>query len=203
MSFSGSLKDGRSVWLDGVKVDVTTHPAFTGTLETITYLLALLDDESNQSIAGFKSPKSNRFVHSAFYIPHSYEDLIKRKKAFALWSNKTYGVMSRLSDYANSLITGYYLDRHQFAQYDAGFVEKITKYYELARDERRIVTTAILDPQIDRSKPAEEQDEDALLRIIRETEEGVVVRGAKMIATGAPMHMMSLSPLRKNYHQIK
>ncbi|KMY33874.1 4-hydroxyphenylacetate 3-hydroxylase [Lysinibacillus xylanilyticus] len=204
MSFSGSLKDGRSVWLDGVKVDVTTHPAFTGTLETITYLLALLDDENNQSIAGFKSPKSNQFVHSAFYIPRSYEDLIKRKKAFALWSNKTYGVMSRLSDYANSLITGYYLDRHQFAQYDAGFVEKITKYYELARDERRIVTTAILDPQIDRSKPAEEQDEDALLRIIRETEEGVVVRGAKMIATGAPYahDVIVTSPQKLSPNQI-
>ena len=111
--------------------------------------------------------------------------------------------MSRLSDYANSLITGYYLDRQQFAQYDGGFVEKITKYYELARDERRIVTTAILDPQIDRSKPAEEQDEDALLRIIRETKEGVVVRGAKMIATGAPYAHDVIVTSPQNYHQIK
>ena len=70
MSFSGSLKDGRSVWLDGVKVDVTTHPAFTGTLETITDLLALLDDENNQSIAGFKSPKviDLFIVHFIFHV---------------------------------------------------------------------------------------------------------------------------------------
>ena len=182
-----SLKDGRNVWMDGKKVkDLSTHQAFAGTLQTLSALIQLLDQEEYQNVAGFISPKTKKYVHHSFLIPKNLEDLMKRKEAFALWSRKTYGVMSRLSDYANSLVTGYFIDREYFNQFDPTFSEKITAYYELARDERRIVTTAILDPQIDRSKSAEEQDADSLLRIIEENDEGVIVRGAKMIATGAP-----------------
>lgn len=182
-----SLKDGRNVWIDGQKVkDVSTHQAFVGTLQTLSELIQLLDAEEHREVAGFISPKTNEYVHKSFLIPENLDDLIGRKEAFALWSRKTYGVMSRLSDYANSLVTGYFIDREYFNQFDPTFSKKITAYYELARDERRIVTTAILDPQIDRSKSAEEQEPDSLLRIIKETNEGVIVRGAKMIATGAP-----------------
>lgn len=182
-----SLQDGRTVWMDGKKVkDLSSHQAFIGTLQTLSELIQLLDQEEYQEIVGYKSPKTKEYVHKAFLIPENLTDLMERKEAFALWSRKTYGVMSRLSDYANSLITGYFIDREYFNQYDPTFSKKITAYYELARDERRIVTTAILDPQIDRSKSTAEQDPDSLLRIIKETDEGVIVRGAKMIATGAP-----------------
>ncbi|MFE5431065.1 4-hydroxyphenylacetate 3-hydroxylase family protein [Peribacillus simplex] len=193
-----SLKDGRTVWLDGKKIDdLYAHHAFTGTLDTLTHLLDMLDSPEEQKIVGYESPKTKEFVHKSFLIPKDMEELIERRKAFELWSRKTYGVMSRLSDYANSMVTGYYIDRDFFNQYDSGFSKKITEYYEQARDERRIVIQAILDPQIDRSKPGDEQ-EDALLKVIKETEEGIVVRGAKMIATASPYaHDVIIMPHQK------
>lgn len=200
MSFTDSLNDGRNVWVNGEKIaDLSAHPAFLGTLQTVSALLDTLDSPSEQEIAGYISPKTKKFVHKSFLVPKSLEDLQARRESFALWSRKTFGVMSRLSDYANSLITGYYIDQAYFNQFDQGFSAKITAYYEQARDERRVLTTAILDPQMDRSKPNDQQDDqDALLRVIRETEEGVVVRGAKMIATAAPYaHDVIVMPHQK------
>lgn len=187
-SLATSLRDGRTVWLEGKQVpDVTTHPAFQGTIQTLTKLLNMLDEPDTKRIVGFQNNQEKHFTHLSFLIPKSLEQLQQRREAFTLWAKSTFGVMSRLSEYANSLITGYYMDRHEFASYDTAFVDKITAFYEQARQERRIVTTAILDPQIDRSITSGAQtDPDALLRIVNETTEGVVVRGAKMIATAAP-----------------
>ncbi|WP_240371584.1 4-hydroxyphenylacetate 3-hydroxylase family protein [Anoxybacteroides rupiense] len=198
--FIESLKDGRSVWMDGEKINnLAEHPDFSGTLATINRLWEMLDSPKEQKIVGFVSPKTGQYVHQSFLVPADLKDIISRREAFTLWSRKTFGVMSRLSDYASSLITGYFIDRDQFTKYDPSFSEKTEQYYEQARDERRIITTAVLDPQIDRSKlSAEQTDPDALLRVVRKTEEGVVVRGAKMIATAAPYaHDVIIMPHQK------
>jgi 4-hydroxyphenylacetate 3-monooxygenase len=183
-----SLQDGRSVWLDGKRIEnLSRHPAFKGTLQTLSTLMNTLDQVETRDQVGFVSPKTGEYVHQAFLVPHSAEDLLKRKKAFSLWASLTHGVMSRLSEYARSLVTGWYAARSDFERFDPTFSDKITKYYEEARDGDRLITTAILDPQIDRSKSIYEQrDPDFLLRVVKETSEGVVVRGAKMIATAAP-----------------
>ncbi|WP_067935607.1 4-hydroxyphenylacetate 3-hydroxylase family protein [Alicyclobacillus kakegawensis] len=185
--FLASLRDGRNVWLDGQRVpDVTKHPAFTGTLRTISRLFNTLDTPGIQEQIGFVSPRSGSYVHNAFLVPKSQEDLGRRTAAFAHWAEQTQGVMSRLSDYARSMVTGWYAVREAFAADDPHFVEKITRYYETARDEDRFLTTALLDPQINRAKRIDDENPDAVLRIVRENSDGVVVRGAKMIATAAP-----------------
>ncbi|MFH5182626.1 4-hydroxyphenylacetate 3-hydroxylase C-terminal domain-containing protein [Paenibacillus sp. TAB 01] len=63
----------------------------------------------------------------------------------------------------------------------------MTAYYEQARDNDLFLTTAILDPQIDRSAGLDnERIAERFLHVVKETSDGIVVRGAKMIATGAP-----------------
>lgn len=186
--FVESLRDGRQVWLDGQVVsDVTRHPAFTGTLRTLRTLFDMLDDPGRREIVGFASDTTGEYVHNAFLVPQSMNDLQRRREAFALWSKETHGVMSRLSEYARSLVTGWYAARERFRSYDPQFPAKIAQYYEQARDEDRFITTAVQDPQIDRSKDIYASDHpDAYLRIVGQSADGVVIRGAKMIATAAP-----------------
>jgi len=176
-------KGSRSIWLDGRKVEQPEeHPAFRGTFGTIRRLVALIDDDR----VGYYDESVGRMVHKAFLIPRTREELLEKRKAYETWTRETYGMMSRLSDYAYSVITGYYIDRERFSRYDAGFAEKITHYIERVKRERRLVTTAIADPQIDRSKPVAERSGHELLRVVEQRPDGVVVCGAKMIATGAP-----------------
>lgn len=191
-----SLRDGRMVWLDGEKVEVTRHPAFRGTLRTLRRLFDMLSREDVRDRVGFVSPRTGNYVHRAFLVPYSPDDLKKRREAFESWARATHGMMSRLSEYARSLVTGWYASRQAFRRFDPQFPDKISRYYETARDEDRIVTTAILDPQIDRrQKIGESSDPDQFLRVVRRTADGIVIRGAKMIATGAPYaHDVILTP---------
>ena len=142
-----AIKGAGHVWLDGKQVtNLAEHAAFKGTFQTIQELLARIDDEP----VGYKDAKLGKYVHQAFSIPTTKEQLLEKRAAFEAWSIQSFGMMSRLSDYAYALITGYYIDREQFAQYDATFPQKIERYYEQLKSERRLLTTAIADPQIDR-----------------------------------------------------
>lgn len=147
----------------------------------------MLDDPARQEDVGYRVQETGRYAHSSFLVPYLPADLAKRNQAFAGWSTHTHGMMSRLSDYARSLITGWYAAREEISKLDPQFGKKITAYYEQARDQDLFLTTAIIDPQIDRSKGLEdERISERFLHVVRKTEEGIVVRGAKMIATGAP-----------------
>lgn len=186
--FIDSLNDGRQVWLGGTTIaNLPQHPAFKGTLETIRTLFDQLDDPEERDKVGYPVPGSSRYAHSAFLVPYTHEELRKRHEAFAYWSGHTHGMMSRLSDYARSLVTGWYAARRELSRLDSGFADKIQRYYDQARDEDRFLTTAIIDPQIDRSSGLEDKRiAERFLHIVRETSEGIVLRGAKMIATAAP-----------------
>jgi len=187
-TFLQSLNDGRTVWLDGKKVDqLPEHPAFKGTLQTIKSLFDMLDDPDQRDDVGYWVPERGRYAHASFLVPHTPEQLAKRSRSFSRWSAETNGMMSRLSDYARSLVTGWYAARDELSKLDPHFAHKISAYYEQARDRDLFLTTAIIDPQIDRSRNLDdERIAERFLHVVRETEEGIVIRGAKMIATGAP-----------------
>ncbi|WP_338450051.1 4-hydroxyphenylacetate 3-hydroxylase N-terminal domain-containing protein [Niallia oryzisoli] len=186
--FIKSLNDGRSVLLEGERIEgLASHPAFKGTLETITRLFNMLDDPNEKENVGYKLPGRKSYVHNSFLVPYTLEGLQKRSMAFHYWSKETHGMMSRLSDYARSMITGWYAARKELGKLDPHFESKITAYYTEARDQDLFLTTAIVDPQIDRSSGLEDtRVAQRFLHIVRETNDGIILRGAKMIATGAP-----------------
>lgn len=182
------LRDGRKVWLNGnIVSDLASHPAFSGTIQTMCSLLDLQDDPQFGPSLTFLSPDTGKPVNLAFLVPRSREDIWNKQTAYHLWSEKTFGMMSRLSDYSRSLLTGWYASRHDLGGGDGHFAEKLERYYQTSRDQDWLSTTALHDPQVDRSKLSSQLDDPYThLRIVRETEEGIIVRGAKMIATGAP-----------------
>ncbi|QJD87578.1 4-hydroxyphenylacetate 3-hydroxylase family protein [Cohnella herbarum] len=186
--FLDSLNDGRNVWVDNDRVtDLPTHPAFSGTLGTISRLFDFLDDAKFRDHVGYPVNGRDKYAHSSFLVPYSAEDLAKRSNAFSYWAKETNGVMSRLSDYARSLVTGWYGSRKQLGKLESKLESKIAAYYEEARDKDLFLTTSLLDPQIDRSKGLDDQRiAERYLHVVKETKEGIVLNGAKMIATGAP-----------------
>lgn len=179
------LNDERNVWLDGERIRVTEHSAFRGTLQTIEGLFNLVDDADTRETVAYWDEQTNGYVHQAFRVPRSAQEISSRAAAFRLWSDRTYGVMSRLSDYARSRLTGWYATRDAMAVYDPAYGSKIAAYYEEAKRKDAFLTIVQRDPQINRALPVGE-DEDAMLSIIRTNTEGVVLRGAKMVATAAP-----------------
>ena len=74
-----------------------------------------------------------------------------------------------------------------FAQRGEQFAHNVRNYYDYCRDRDLFLTHAIVNPQIDRSKSSSEQAEPFIhLGMVDQTRDGLVVRGAKMLATHGP-----------------
>ncbi|WP_240371585.1 4-hydroxyphenylacetate 3-hydroxylase family protein [Anoxybacteroides rupiense] len=179
------LHDDRNVWINGKKVNnIEHHPAFRGTIRTIQSLLNLQKNEETKSLLMYRTEEGTD-AHLSFLIPRTHEDLQKKRIAYQYWADQTFGVMSRLSEYSRSLITGWYANRAEYESSHPGFSEKIAHYYQQSRDLDLLSTAAGHDPQRNRSNITKKGKE-GLLRITRRNREGVFLSGAKMIATAAP-----------------
>jgi len=182
-----SLRDGRQVWLDGELVkDVITHPAFRRTARSIADLYDLTHDLSLVDVLTVPDGDGGGRVHRAFRIPETYVDLVARRKAYKVWSEASFGYLGRSPDYMASGIAGFRAVPGVFATESFDGTPNLDAYYQRMAGGDLYQTFTITNPQIDRTKPASEQEEDDLfVRVVKELDGGVVVRGAKMIGTAA------------------
>ncbi|QOK29884.1 4-hydroxyphenylacetate 3-hydroxylase (plasmid) [Cytobacillus oceanisediminis] len=179
------LNDGRTVWYHGeIITNLDQHPAFKGTISSIDSLLNLQSKEDTQPLLTYKT-EEGAHAHLSFLVPHTHKDLELKRLAYKSWADHTFGVMSRLSEYSRSLITGWYANRNQYESSYPGFSKKIEDYYEKSRKFDLLSTAAGHDPQKNRGSASEEKDS-SILHVTRKNNEGIFVRGAKMIATAAP-----------------
>lgn len=195
--FIESLKDDRNVWLNGKRIDITEDESFRGTLTTIESLFSQLTNPQLQQSIGYFADDIQQWVHKAFYLPRNVSELQQRRTAFEAWAQKTNGMMSRLSDYARSRVTGWYANREAYRGLDPHFPGKIAAYYHTAKKENRFISIVQRDPQINRSASEPfNTDKLGLLSITKKTAEGVYINGAKMIGTSAPYaHDIIVYPL--------
>jgi aromatic ring hydroxylase len=84
----------------------------------------------------------------------------------------------------NGFVTDTAAIRGLLSRREPRFGENAWKYYELCRERDLCLTHTLVDPQIDRSRGPEAQES---IRIVRETDAGLVVRGARMLSTLAPV----------------
>src|SRR5688572_484147 len=98
----------REVWLQGKRVeDVTAHPALRRPLERIAQLYDMQHDPAHRDILTYRSPTSGQPVGTAFMAPRTHADLVKRRKAFQLWAEATFGLMGRSPDFMNTVILAF------------------------------------------------------------------------------------------------
>jgi 4-hydroxyphenylacetate 3-monooxygenase len=176
------------VWLGNEQVkDVTVHPAFRAPIESLARLYDMQHDPELQPLLTYPSPTTGDPVGLSFLIPHTGEDLVRRRQMIKLWADATCGMMGRSGDFLNSMITAWAAKKDYFAQQSPENAERVWRYYEHCREHDVFLTHALIDPQVDRSKNrAEQEDPDLCLGIVKETSDGLVVRGGKMLATSAP-----------------
>ena len=95
--------------------------------------------------------------------------------------------MGRLTDFMNALVTDAAVARSFLAARAPRFGDNIARYYQECRERDLCLTHTLVDPQMDRSKgPAQQADPEAALHRVRETDRGLIVRGARMLSTLAP-----------------
>jgi len=180
-----SLQDGRAIYLDGERVcDVAGHPAFRGIVRTIAGLYDYAADPANGMT--HVNPDLGVVGNVAYQIPRSAEALRERREAIAKWASLTNGLVGRGPDHVATLLAGLASAPDVFARARPQFGENVVRFYRTVVEEDQYATYVIIPPQVDRSQTALGQ-EDAFIQVgvVRERDDGIVVRGAQMLGTGS------------------
>ena len=97
-------------------------------------------------------------------------------------------MMGRSQDFLNTTLMALADGAEVFGRGGQRYADNIVAYYEYVRENDLFLTHALIQPQIDRSKSSAEQAEQFLhLGVVEEQADGVIVRGARMLATLAPV----------------
>jgi 4-hydroxyphenylacetate 3-monooxygenase len=180
--YLADLNDGRSVFIGNEKVErVGEHPAFRSAARTIA---AIYDFKRADDQAAELSFCEDNERFSAFYLQaRTREDLAYRSHAHSLLAATHAGLMGRSIDYVSSFVTGMSTRAELFG----AFAPNIRAYYEHLRRTDAFLAHAVVPPQTSRDPAFYDRPNVAMpsCRVVAETDAGVIVRGMKMLATGA------------------
>ena len=183
-----SLRDGRVTYWDGERIDdITTHPKFK---TPIAVALGAYDyaNPARREVMTYRTDEGDA-AHRVFQIPRAEADLHKRIELMHDMSivGGVTGVFMALMSVKDAV-----------AEVNPQYAENIERMYRYVRDNDLRAAEVITDPKGDRSRRAHEQDDpDLYLRIVKRTDEGIVVRGAKLHITAASLvHELVVMPTK-------
>ena len=182
--YLASLNDGREVYIYGERVEnVATHPAFRNSARTIARLYdALHDPKQKEVLTSPTDTGSGGFTHRFFRAARSRDELIKQRDAIAGWARLSYGWMGRSPDYKASLMNT--LGAND--QFYGKFSGNARSWYRRAQENVLYMNHAIVNPPVDRAR-APDQVKDVFITIQKETDAGIYVSGAKVVATASAL----------------
>ncbi len=180
--FLESLKDGRTVYYRGTRVDdVTKHELLSVPVKHAAMLYEFKRDEKFSELANHSDPEMGPM--SMFYkIPKNSEDLLKRHeiiKESTRYCNGIFNIVQAIGSDAlfSLLITS-------LKSGDSALRQRIQKYYRYVVENDLATAVAQTDVKGERSlRPHEQPDPDLYVRVVESNSEGIVVCGAKAHTT--------------------
>ena len=179
-----SLRDDREIYIYGDRVkDVTSHPAFRNSAASIARLYdALHDPEHHQQLCWPTDTGNGGYTHKFFRIATSAEELREQRDAIAAWARLSYGWMGRTPDYKAAFGSVLGANPEFYGEY----ADNARAWYRRIQESCLYLNHAIVNPPIDRDKPSDEV-KDVFIRAVREVEGGIIVKGAKVVATNSAL----------------
>ena len=177
-----SLRDDREIWLHGERVkDVTTHPAFRNPVRMTARLYdAMHTGEHVDTLTTPTDTGSGGVTMPFFRAATSSDDLIKDRDAIATWARMTYGWMGRSPDYKASFLGTLHANKDLYSPFQAN----AERWYKESQEKVLYWNHAIINPPVDRHLPPDEVG-DVFMKVEKETDAGLIVSGAKVVATGS------------------
>jgi hypothetical protein len=122
-----SLRDGRTVYLDGKLVDdVTTSPAYRNAVATAGLLYDYQSRPENTELMTLQPEGGARRVNRCWQMPRSYEELVQRRKALQAWAHLSHGFLGRSPDHVASAVIGQRMGLDVFAKHGPARAQALT-----------------------------------------------------------------------------
>ena len=186
---TGLREQEREVWLGGERVrDVTTHPGLAGGAHAIARLYDMQHDPALRAVMTYPSPSTGEPVGRSFDMPQTREALQTRSRMMLNWARATCGMMGRSPDFMNVTFAAWGAAADFFGETRPEFADNMRRYVDFIRENDVTLTHSLINLQRSRNVSGMfKLEEGTALQVVRETSAGIVVRGARILATLGPL----------------
>lgn len=174
------------IWFNGEKIEgpISEHPAFKGILQSKASLYDLQFDSKIKDEMTYFSPESGEPIGLSYLQPKTKEDLKKRRRMMEHWARQTHGIMGRSPDYLNTVIMSFASIATFLNGKENSFSNNLLALYERAKENDLSFTHTFITPQVNRSITyIENTKEPIAAKVVDENDEGIVIKGARLLAT--------------------
>ena len=203
--YLAGLNDGREVWYGAERVNVAEDPTFAG---SVAGMAAYFDYQwEHEDDCLFPSPETGDQISAAHIRPRNDEDIARRHRAFDRFARYSMGMLGRTPDYVNVVLAGHVsrTDIWEKAS-DPVYYERISNYQKHVAENDLALTHTIVHANIDKSiGELDGANAELTLQVVGRTDEGIIVRGAKLLATLGPIadecYVYPATPIRPGYEK--
>src|SRR6202162_2086119 len=179
-----SIRDGREVYINGERVkDVTRHPMLKPLIDIRARIYDMQHATATREALSYQ--EAGEWNAIANKLPRTQQDWWDKRRATDTVLDDIGGGGPRVEYETVGEMCSLFDGQDILNEVNPEFSANIRRHIDKVFKDDPFHVSANTDPKGDRSKPPQEQDPDMLLHVVRETDAGIIVRGAKY-ETAAP-----------------
>src|SRR6201996_6640402 len=196
--YKASIRDGRAVYMNGEKIkDVTAHPAFKPLVDIRARIYNLQHDPATRHLMTYREDGEVHAINNK--LPLSQQDWWDKRRATDTVLEDIGGVVTRVGDETVGEMWSLFDGQNVLNEVDPQFSKNIRNHIFKVLHTDPFHVSANTDPKGDRSKAPQDQDPDMLLHVVKETDAGIIVRGAKYETAAAYANQAFTKPTIANW----
>jgi 4-hydroxyphenylacetate 3-monooxygenase len=196
--YKASIRESRDVYMNGERVkDVTTHPMFKPLVDIRARIYDLQHDPLTRHLMTYQEDGEIHAINNK--LPISQQDWWDKRRATDTVLEDIGGVVTRVGDETVGEMWSLFDGQDVLNEVDPQFSKNIREHIFKVLHTDPFHVSANTDPKGDRSKAPQDQDPDMLLHVVRETDSGIIVRGAKYETAAAYANQAFTKPTIANW----
>src|SRR5258707_9144268 len=196
--YKASIRDSRAVYMNGERVrDITTHPAFKPLVDIRARIYDLRHEPATRHLMTYQEDGKVHAINNK--LPLSQHDWWDKRRATDTVLEDIGGVVTRVGDETVGEMWSLFDGQDVLNEVDPQFSKNIRDHIFRVLHSDPFHVSANTDPKGDRSKAPQDQDPDMLLHVVKETDAGIIVRGAKYETAAAYANQAFTKPTIANW----
>src|ERR1700744_2303457 len=198
--YRDSIRDAREVYINGERVTaLAEHPMFKPLIDIRARIYDMQHESATREVLAYREDGREEWNAIANKLPRTQEDWWAKRRATDTILETIGGGVTRVGDETVGEMWSLFDGQDVLNEVDPQFSTNIPNQIHRGRPRHPSPVAANTDPKGDRSKPPQEQDPDMLLHVVRETDAGIVVRGAKYETAAAYANQAFTKPTNANW----
>jgi 4-hydroxyphenylacetate 3-monooxygenase len=197
--YRDSIRDGRQVWINGERVrDVTVHPMFRPLVDVRARIYDMAHEAAHAATMTY-GDGAGQPCSVGTKLPYAQDDWHAKRAAVDAVLDEIGGIVTRVGDETVGEMWSLFDGQDVLNEVNPRFSANIRRHVERVVREDPFHVSANTDPKGDRSKRPQDQDPDMLLHVVKETDAGIIVRGAKYETAAAYANQAFTKPTIANW----